>query len=162
MATRIADVIQTLRPGESNPDRDSVVNYVRRNSRFRSVILPTLEKAFPWLYDRPSTEDDFHAFCEREKIRVVTHADVSAGIYVVYAGEPFIFLNAKLRAMKLRHTMFHEVAHHLFHWPTHSRTGLICSKREMARKHIEAEVAAALLITVWKDVSSSSHNTSLR
>lgn len=110
-------------------------------------LLPKLKKAFPFLNDRSATEDDFFEFCARKNIEVVFSSHISTGLFVLYDGGNYIFLNNRLHGRFLRYVMFHELAHFLFHWPSQSNHGPeFFDLHTKQKNHIEAETAAALLL----------------
>ena len=123
-----------------------VSNYVRTNMEFRNHILPALEKEFPWLHERTGTEEDFNSLCWKHDVPVILDQSISTGVYVLCEGHSFIFLNDKLRGWFLRHVMFHELAHYLFHVPTQSSRPRPEPHNFHVRDkhHFEAEVVSAL------------------
>lgn len=122
-------------------------------------LIPKLKKAFPFLHKRSATEDDFFAFCKRKNIGVIFDRDISTGVYVIYNGKSFIFLNDKLRCAMLLYVMFHELAHHLFHFSSNTSFGAeffaLDSKK---RNHFEAEAVAALLLLPTMELSVALQN----
>jgi len=117
-------------------------------------IYNRLKKAFPFVGTRAATEDDLFEFCADRGIEIVFSRDVSAGVYVVYDGEHFIFLNNKLSGRRLLHVAFHEIGHFLFHAPTQSQFaaqfyGLDHWRR---RNECEAEAVAAWLLLPIADM----------
>ena len=116
-------------------------------------ILTKLRQHFPFLHKRAATEDDFFDFCERNEIEVVTTNLISKGVYVIFQGKHFIFLNNELKGRMLLYVMFHELAHYLFHFPSQSRYGVeFFSVHSKEKNHTEAEYAAALLLYPSRDL----------
>ena len=110
-------------------------------------LLPTLEKAFPFLHKRAGTENDFYDLCSERNVEVIFRPDAPIGCYVMAAGEHYIFLNSHLHGWKLRYVMFHEIAHFLFHSPSQSSFGIEFFNRHQKQKnHVEAEQVAALIL----------------
>lgn len=109
-------------------------------------LLSRLESAFPFLHRRPATENDFFEYAAGN-IEAVFSNLVSTGVYVLYDGKHYIFLNNKLRGWFLRYVMFHELGHHLFHVPSQSSYGVeFVSVHSKQKNHLEAEAVAALLL----------------
>lgn len=112
-----------------------------------NTLFSRLQKAFPFVGERSATEIDLHEFCERRRIEVVFSNEVTAGIYVMFAGEHFVFLNSKLKGMRLLHVAFHEIGHYLLHVPTRRQyTAEFYQLHAAGRTHCEAESVAALLL----------------
>jgi Zn-dependent peptidase ImmA (M78 family) len=134
-------------------------------------ILSRLEKAFPFLHERSATEEDFYAFCAEKRVEVVHTPDISHGVYVMFAGRHFIFLNSKLRGLMLLYVMYHELAHYLFHAPSRSDYAVeffdphVESFRSRTRRkiHCEAEAVAAWLLIPTMELHTvlQSHDTYL-
>ena len=122
-------------------------------------LLPRLRAAFPFVGERSATEEDFYRYCSKNEISVVMDIDMSSGVYVSCRGIDFIFLNPKLRGWDLRYVMFHELAHHIFHHPSQSNSGIeffhIHSKK---KNHFEAEAVAALLLLPRSELNSLLQN----
>lgn len=116
-------------------------------------LLPKIKAAFPFVGQRPATEKDFYDYCAAERIEVVHTPAAAAGLFIVYGGERFIFLNSGLRGFRLLHVAFHELAHHLLHAPTDRRYAAeFFAVHEDRRKHREAESVAALLLLPMPDL----------
>ena len=110
-------------------------------------LIPTLEKAFPFLHTRTATEDDFFNLCNDRGVEVIFRPDAPQGVYVMAGGDHYIFLNSLLHGWMLRYVMFHEIAHYLFHSPSQSNFGIEFFNRHVKRKnHLEAEQVAAMLL----------------
>ncbi len=110
-------------------------------------LLSKLLAAFPWLGTRPVTETDLLGFCADRKIELVWSTSVTAGIYVVFDGADFIFLNSKLYGRRLLHVFAHEIGHYLLHVPNGRRFAAeFYTVHDKRKKHCEAEAVAALLL----------------
>lgn len=110
-------------------------------------LLSRLEEHFPFVNRRAARESDFFWFCFKKGVEVVFSDSVSAGIYVLYNDEHFIFLNKTLGGLRLRYVMFHELGHYLFHSPSQSRFGAeFFDLHANRRNEDEAETVAALLL----------------
>lgn len=132
-------------------------------------ILSRLKHEFPFLHERAATENDFHKVCERHSVEVVYTPDILTGLYVFCAGRHVIFLNSSLRDLKLRHVMFHELAHFLFHVPSQSNVAFeFFHLHHKNKNHCEAEAAAAWLLVPIREIEETtlhfqcSDNESLR
>lgn len=115
------------------------------------TILDRLKGRFPFVTQRPATEDDFYDACLKNDIEVVHTTHVAIGLYVhnLDIDRHFIFLNSRLSGWMLRYVMFHELGHFLFHVPGQTKKGETAYGWTGARKHAEAEaVAAYMLLTV--------------
>lgn len=66
---------------------------------------------------RVFTDDDFHQFCEEERISIYESDMAIPGAYCLYAGSPVIFINRALPAERKLFIKFHELAHHWLHYP---------------------------------------------
>ena len=147
LTDRIVAMLSTERIQTNRVTRPEVLDYLENNAAFKAVIWPRLRTEFPWINERAATDEDFHAFCDREGVEVVFAPEILKGIYVRTSwGSHHIFLNSEMEEATRHYVMFHEVAHYLFHEPgycitTRSKT---CSEREIARKHLEAEIVTAL------------------
>ena len=110
-------------------------------------LLTKLKLAFPFLHSRSATEEDFYSFCEQHNIETVFTNLTSDGIWVLFEGRNYIFLNEKLSGWLLRYVMFHELGHYLFHYPSQSNFGAeFFSVHGKRKNHHEAETVAALLL----------------
>lgn len=144
-AKQIAKVIHTKNRNKNTPRLESIVNYCRRNRRFRDVILPRLLDEFPWINERSADETDFHEFCARRNIIVEINPIFTTGVYIRAGSDlHFIFLNPKPKSIPLTYIMFHELGHYLFHQSELSKFHATDKKRRAMRKHLEAEITAAL------------------
>ena len=148
IAQRLAEDFRTFHGNDPTRRQEELLDYFRNGGRFRNRILPRLYSAFPWFCSRPATEDDFQEFCQREGVDVVFAPQIKAGICVWYEDRSFIFLNADLSGPLLRYVMFHEIGHYLFHGPStrfiNLATGNVSHRPEKEKKHLEAEIVAAL------------------
>ena len=112
-----------------------------------NTLHARLKKAFPFVGVRSATEDDLFEFCSRRNIELVFSPQVSAGIYVMFAGEHFIFLNSRLVGLRLLHVAFHEIGHYLLHVPARRRYAAeFYQLHDRERTHCQAETVAALLL----------------
>lgn len=149
LARRIAEASGTYNIGTAAVTETAVCDYFQTDSRFNNHVLPTLEKEFPWLHDRPATTADFDAFCKEHDVEVMYESFISHGVYVLcpaYDDQRFIFLNPDLHDGMLRYVMFHELAHCLFHFPSQSNIpGHVIDREQQAKNHLEAEIVAAFL-----------------
>ena len=110
-------------------------------------LLTKLKLAFPFLHKRSANEEDYYTFCRQHRIETVFTDLTSDGIWVLFEGKNFIFLNEKLSGWLLRYVMFHEIAHFLFHYPSQSNYGAeFFSVHGKRKNHHEAETVAALLL----------------
>lgn len=112
-----------------------------------NTLHARLMKAFPFVGSRAATEDDLFEFAARRNIELVFSPEVSAGIYVMFGGEHFVFLNSRLAGLRLLHVAFHEIGHYLLHVPTRERYAAeFFAAHAKAKHHCEAEAVAALLL----------------
>lgn len=132
-------------------------------------LLSRLKQEFPFLHERAATENDFHNVCDRHSVEVVYTSDISTGLYVLCAERQVIFLNSSLRDLRLRHVMFHELAHFLFHVPSQSNVAFeFFDGHSKNKNHCEAEAAAAWLLVPISEIDETplhfqcSDNESLR
>jgi Zn-dependent peptidase ImmA (M78 family) len=80
-------------------------------------------------------------------------------MYVLFSGKHHIFLNSRLKGWKLRHVMFHELAHYLFHAPSQSNMAVeFFSVHAKEKNHREAEAAAAWLLVTPQMLPPSTVN----
>lgn len=146
LARRIAEASGTYNIGTGAVTTNAVLDYFQTGSRFDNEILPVLKKEFPWLHERSATAADFNVFCEKHDVEILYESFISHGVYVLCQDQHFIFLNPDLPDELLRHVMFHELAHYLFHTPTQSNIpGHVVDREEEAKSHLEAEIVAAFL-----------------
>jgi Zn-dependent peptidase ImmA (M78 family) len=119
-------------------------------------LLPEIRKAFPFLNRRPVTEKDLFEFCvERDIVVRFTEEFEDGGVYIIYRGKHFIFLNKRLRGWMLCYVFAHEVAHYLFHFPGESNYGVdFFSVDTKNKNHGEAESVAALLLLPLRDLET--------
>jgi Zn-dependent peptidase ImmA (M78 family) len=119
-------------------------------------IYKRLRKAFPFLGIRAATEEDILTFLADHRVEVVRSPFVKNAVYVVYDGVDFIFINDKLRGIRLLHRLCHELGHFLFHAPTQNRYGVEFFDIHWKKKNEEeAEAVAALLLLPLKDVKEA-------
>lgn len=119
-------------------------------------LLPEIKKAFPFFNSRPATERDLLEFCERRKIKVVfTPEFKDGGVYVLFEGDHFIFLNKRLRGWMLCYVLAHELAHYLLHFPSQTNFGVeFFTLHDKEKNHREAEAVAALLLLPMRDLET--------
>ena len=116
-------------------------------------IYKRLRKAFPFLGTRAATEEDILTFLADHRVQVVRTPFIKNAAYVVYDGVDFIFINDKLRGVRMMYRLCHELGHFLFHAPTQSRYGVeFFDIHWKKRNECEAEAVAALLLLPLKDV----------
>jgi Zn-dependent peptidase ImmA (M78 family) len=116
-------------------------------------IYKRLRKAFPFLGTRPANEEDILTFLADHRVEVVRSPFVKNAVYVVYDGVDFIFINDKLRGVRLLHRLCHELGHFLFHAPTQNKYGVEFFDIHWKKKNEEeAEAVAALLMLPLKDI----------
>lgn len=112
-----------------------------------NTLHARLLKAFPFLGSRSANENDLLEFCTDQNIELVYSNEVSAGIYVMFGGSHFVFLNSRLVGLRLLHVAFHEIGHYLLHAPSRSRYAAeFFAAHANAKHHCEAESVAALLL----------------
>lgn len=118
-----------------------------------NTLHARLKKAFPFVGSRSATEDDLFEFCVQRGITIEHSPEVSAGIYVMFAGEHFVFLNSKLRGLRMLHVAFHEIGHYLLHVPKGREFAAeFYQLHDRERSHCEAESVAALLLLPPRDL----------
>lgn len=116
-------------------------------------LLRRLKSAFPFVGERAATENDLFEFCADHKIEIVFTPETSAGIYVMFNRENFIFLNSRLTGRRLLHVAFHEIGHYLLHVPKRRQFAAeFYGRHENERTHCEAETVAALLLLPMPDL----------
>lgn len=79
--------------------------------------LDIIKLALPEWNRRVLAEEDFHAFCNDEHLKVVEAETGEYGLYIVHRGQPFIVLDPSLQGMMRLWVEWHEAAHHLLHIP---------------------------------------------
>lgn len=120
-----------------------------------NTLLRRLKSAFPFVGTRAAIDDDLFGFCADRDIELVFSPDVSAGIYAMYRGEHFIFLNSRLSGRRLLHVAFHEIGHYLLHVPTQGRYAAEFFRLHQKQKdHCEAESVAAFLLLPIAELES--------
>ncbi len=88
-------------------------------------------------------EDDFYAFCQRERVRVMESAAFkNKGEYKPHEGVCFIMLSKKLKREERLWVGFHELGHHLLHYPVPHRF----SRGTWRRMDREANFFAAIAL----------------
>ena len=92
--------------------------------------LEIIKLALPRWNEKVYTEYDFEKFCKRENLTVVEAVTGENGLYVVYQGKPFIFVDPALRDAMRLWVCWHEAGHHLLHIPSPGLFGLDDSKGE--------------------------------
>ena len=122
-------------------------------------ILTKLDELFPFLHQRSATEEDFHNYCDINGIEVFFSSEISTGVSILYEGNPYIFLNNKLRGFRLLNVMFHELAHCIFHFPSQARFGTeFFSTHFREKNHIEADAVSALLLLPTYELHNALQN----
>lgn len=66
---------------------------------------------------RVFTDEDFHRFCEEERIAVYESEMAIPGAYCLYSESPVIFINQTLPSDRKLFINFHELTHHWLHYP---------------------------------------------
>lgn len=75
----------------------------------------SLEKLKPFGFnERELTETDFFEICERERIEVL-ELDIDNSFIMSAKGKSVIVISRKLKGLKRRFAMFHELAHYFLH-----------------------------------------------
>ncbi len=83
------------------------------------LLSQIINKKLPEWNSRVLTEADFYAICRAQKVRVMeSELFKFKGEYSIHEGIPFILINKKLGAGEKLWTCFHELGHHLLHYPT--------------------------------------------
>lgn len=68
--------------------------------------------------ERVFDESDFYRLCHLDGVRVFEDAEMSLpGAYCVYDKIPVIFIARRLRGAERLRVQFHELGHHLLHYP---------------------------------------------
>lgn len=114
--------------------------------KLMKTLLPRLLAEFPFIDTRSATESDFYAACERHSIEVISTPDIRNGLYVKMRDRQFIFLNNKLRGLRMLRVAFHELAHALFHSPSRSVVAEFFDIHYRRRHEFEADAVTALLL----------------
>jgi len=121
------------------------------------TILHRLKREFPFVTQRPATEQDALDYCEREQITLTYRTEIRDGAYIYwpYDDTHHIFLNSNLYGFMLLYVMFHEIGHHMFHVPTRSATVETFDAYRCNRNHQEAESVAAYLLITPNDLKAA-------
>lgn len=95
--------------------------------------------------------DDFYAVCARENVRVMeSNLFKHKGEYSIHEGIAFILLQAKLKREEKLWIAFHELGHHLLHYPVNHKF----SKSIIRRMDREANFFAAIALIPTRLVKS--------
>lgn len=102
---------------------------------------PTFVKKFGW-NKRSLTEDDFARACKRFKIGVQLMPLTIKGFYYCVKGKHYIAIDSRLRGLRKRITMFHELAHFLLHAPESGYTANFSGIKRNSKEEREADAFA--------------------
>ena len=113
-----------------------------------NTILQRLRIEFPFVGERPATEQELFDYCERHAVHVRFDSRVEDGVYIHEpdSGIDLIMLNPKLFGFTLLYVFAHEIGHHLLHVPTLGPAVEHFDKYRNNRNHSEAEAVAAYLL----------------
>ena len=111
------------------------------------ILTQIIKKKLPEWNERILTEEDFYAYCQRDKVRVMeSELFKHRGEYTIHDNICFILLQTKLKYGEKLWVGFHELGHHLLHYPVPHKF----SKGYWRRMDREANFFAAIaLIPTW-------------
>lgn len=105
------------------------------------ILSQILTRKIPEWNRRIFTDDDLYLIGERERLAIVEDENLKCkGEYGIYKGKPFIALKKQLKPTLKLWVGFHEVGHHLLHYPVNHRF----SRSTVRRMDREANFFAAI------------------
>lgn len=115
------------------------------------IISQIIKKKLPEWNERILTEDDFYEYCWRDKVRVMeSNLFKNKGEYTIHQNICFILLSKKLNFGEKLWVGFHELGHHLLHYPVPHRF----SKGYCRRMDREANFFAAIALIPTRLIES--------
>lgn len=107
------------------------------------ILSQILKRKVPDWNERILNDDDFYLTCERSAVNVIENENLKCkGEYTIYKNVSFIVLKKGLKPEMLRWVGFHELGHHLLHYPVNHRF----SKSLYRRMDREANYFAAIAL----------------
>lgn len=116
------------------------------------ILSQILKKKVPEWNDEVLTEASFYRICERLRVGIVETDTRASGEYTVHAGRPIIILSSRIKQQMRAWVMFHELGHHLLHYPATHRF----SKSIFSRIDRESNFFAAIALMPTRIITGKS------